>query len=486
MTSDTIHDISPAFTWQNTHADHLRHIADTDEYCYDDSVASSSTSTAAASRRYDWPTLKDAIKYRINECLEQELAESQDLLLHPAAALIPFMHEDGDNTHIVPSSSSHTAVGDDDEPASPSRARGPENHANGTPPNPSQRPYVPPADTQNFFPSKRQPVSTTTTPLTPAQVAAQRQILFSMLDDFDLQPPFTIQRVAELVLRPRQYYRSAHKWIAALKRCLAVTATRDAFPISPVQAPVGGRAVNGHAENNGQQAPDMTELEMDRLDGLPPAATADETMAAAATTRPRSSHNASINDPLFSPIPFLVKHETAASANGDHMDVTDNIPDLELGGADRTQAQMPGTDSTPRELVDFSSPPRSNSSGSMAAPPSAAVKSAADQDMAASEGPTATVAERVDEEMPSQSSDAQAGKSAHAPRPVPTSTGTADLGIPDGQVDEMDNPAHQMHPLSFTTTPAPVAAEDPTPPDAADDDSPRHTKRRKSVASIHD
>ena len=89
------------------------------------------------------------------------------------------------------------------------------------------------------------------------------------------------------------------------------------------------------------------------------------------------------------------------------------------------------------------------------------------------------------------------------PDPTPTSTSTSastlastePLGVPDGEVDEIDNPTHTVHPLTSTTTPVDQHTEspdaqpnlNPNPNDADDaDDGSRSTKRRKSVASLPD
>ncbi len=157
------------------------------------------------------------------------------------------------------------------------------------------------------------------------------------------------------------HYRSGAKWVGALKRCLSVTATRDAFPISPVLPPVGGSAlVNGNHDGEGEDvggsatsASDMSEVEMDRMDGLPPSSSSSSGRARSESVGSNASHT----EPLFSPIPFIVRdengmltHHPNATANtggasqgkeageegGEGM-VIDQIPDLELGGADRTQ-----------------------------------------------------------------------------------------------------------------------------------------------------
>lgn len=401
-------------------------------------------------------------------------------------------------------------------------------------------PYVSAADAQNFYPSKRPLTSTNVSPLTPDQITAETRTLYSMLDDFDVQPPFTIQRLCELIVSPTTHYNSGAKWISALKRCLSVTATRDAFPISPVQAPVGLVGVNG---THDEPAADLSELDMDRMDGLPPS-------SASVGGRSRSSSVGSNahSEPLFSPIPFIVRDENGqmthpsvagaaatgatqqgqegADANGVEAALMDPIPDLELEGADRTQDM----DTLPKEVVDVA--PSTSTSASTAGGPvesntegqqedeAMAESDSADPSTSAATSSSATTADlgesvaaavEASTVTPSTGSSTTAPASTPASTSAPTSAPTSEpLGVPDGEVDEIDNPSQTVHPLTSTTTSTtttsstpsddtPASESSPTEPeltnpqkeetndvDDAAVDNPRSSKRRKSVASIHD
>jgi serine/threonine-protein phosphatase 4 regulatory subunit 2 len=64
------------------------------------------------------------------------------------------------------------------------------------------------------------------------------------------RPPFTIQRICELCLRPTQHYNSVGKYIRAVEKALLVTSTNDAFPpasptTSTVLPGVSGAALIG-------------------------------------------------------------------------------------------------------------------------------------------------------------------------------------------------------------------------------------------------
>ncbi|SJX60495.1 uncharacterized protein SRS1_10118 [Sporisorium reilianum f. sp. reilianum] len=543
MTLTQPNDISPTFEWKPEYLAQLQHIADTDEFqSHDDHHPPPSS---IPSGTYDWTLLKEAIKYRIQECLREEFGQAQGargLDLHPAAALMPWVEPGSDmevtwhranmgllcaevegdgeevgkaekaeqgsqaaggdeamtseaevatsataasaaaetdtaptepaTDHAQTNGTSATAT-DDDSPSETqytylSRFHSNPEHHNRTFTHP---PFVHRADVQNFYPSKRPP-SSTPAALTPAERTTYTSTLFSMLEDFDVQPPFTIQRLCELVVAPTAHYSTAHKWVAALKRCLSVTATRDAFPISPVQAPVGVVGVNGHSEDEVA----VSEVDMDRMDGLPPA------------TRSRSASvgsNASA-EPLFSPIPFILRDENGRqSGEGDHVVVTDQIPDLEPGSADRTHA----AEALPKEVVDVAPPAATAHDDEKENSEPMQQDSPAQPTAAASAD---TVAAAVE------------ASTSSAPAPAPATAGVAAASepqglLPAGAVDELDNPTQTVNPLTATTTTTsetqPAAAQQSgaqTEPRQEEEesgepeDAQRSSKRRKSVASLHD
>lgn len=599
MTSDTLHDLAATFQWSPSYLAQLQHIADTDDFIHEDDVhhqqqLSSSSSAAGASSSppatqhpgaYDWPVLKDAIKYRIRSCLQESFGSDREMVLHPATKLMPYMEpgeelevtwqkadcgmlcekqnekeEDkaeglampsasvaqgetngasasatekeaavmdtevvdaaekaADETQNVTSDSGSPVAsaaaqdGDASSPSSDTAVYTYRQNSSSSDPTLTHPPFVHRADITNFYPPKR-PLptapSTTIQPLSPMAIATHIRTLFSMLDDFDVQPPFTIQRLCELVVAPTAHYNSALKWISALKRCLSVTATRDAFPISPVQAAVELVPNGTHSGEN--VVADISELEMDRIDGLPPS-------SASGGVRSRSSSvgsNASVAEPLFSPIPFIVRDEngqTTSSGDGgtaaagqqretnamasdlqgvDRRVLMDQTPDMELGGADRTQIG----DRLPNEIVDVG--PARNARVADGA--NATVKP---QEHEAQQD--AVMPECSDDPMQHTATTdavtaAVQASSCSTATPVSASAATCEpLGVPDGQVDEIDNPTFTLNPLTSTTNAAPSAsvATSTTPSsqpvsgsqDVQDDqDTPRSTKRRKSVASVHD
>ncbi|PCH38026.1 hypothetical protein WOLCODRAFT_114666 [Wolfiporia cocos MD-104 SS10] len=99
------------------------------------------------------------------------------------------------------------------------------------------------------FPSRpRDPSNPNEAPkniLTEQEAADFKQSIFAQLDEFEQSPPFTIQRLCELCLRPTEHYKFLGKYLRAVEKTLLVTSTWDAFPISQEQA--NGQPAIGHA-----------------------------------------------------------------------------------------------------------------------------------------------------------------------------------------------------------------------------------------------
>ncbi|KAJ7285705.1 PPP4R2-domain-containing protein [Mycena rebaudengoi] len=114
------------------------------------------------------------------------------------------------------------------------------------------------------FPPRKAVLPTPISYMNEEQANELRDAIFTLLDQFDSNPPFTIQRVCELCLYPKQHYSSVGKYLRAVEKALLVTSTWDSFP-------------------------PLTEKERD---------TTVRTMASIGSTSAPAT-------PLFSPIPFL-------------------------------------------------------------------------------------------------------------------------------------------------------------------------------------
>ncbi|EIW85049.1 hypothetical protein CONPUDRAFT_69976 [Coniophora puteana RWD-64-598 SS2] len=67
--------------------------------------------------------------------------------------------------------------------------------------------------------------------------------LYERLHDFEDNPPFTIQRICELCIRPKDHYKAVGKYLRAVERTLLVTSTWNSFPVDhgdagPVTIPI--------------------------------------------------------------------------------------------------------------------------------------------------------------------------------------------------------------------------------------------------------
>lgn len=329
------------------------------------------------------------------------------------------------------------------------------------------------ADIQAFFPSKRRARpewggSWGKRLDTKHDVERERRILFSMLEDFEGQPPFTIQRLSELILRPTEHHHTLAKYVSAIKRLLSVTATRDAFPAfsSEEEETLTASAISGETINGNGNA-----------------ATASLFRSRSGTPVPGSPSTA----PLFSPIPFLMKsgdEGMPGQASGvDGMSMEDgDMPGMELGGADRTSengVEMAkrsgagaGTGTSGRAMVEMN-----GSSTNEAEKHVAFIQSASES------------TPPLSAQLPIQNSDvtnAGNGPSSNTP-----------LGVPSGMVDELDQLGQkhgQLPPVdsgslvggakAFTSTTSTLSKEQSDETSPIEDDSIRALKRVKSERDL--
>ncbi len=268
-------------------------------------------------------------------------------------------------------------------------------------------------------------------------------------------PPFTIQRLCEQILDPHKHYTSLPKFVAAVKRTLSVTAGKCEFLRDA-----------GEDEESRDQLENSMDLDLahgSTANG--PASEAASSLNGSATPRPSSSRrssNASLHEPLWSPIPFLVRQEQEELEAASNKSQTSATGETSLLDADQEMAA--GTPSH--------DDPSAATSSSMT--PSAA----------------STIAAAVH--------DASApGKAAPAEPVAATAQPMQPLGVPDGRVDELDDTAlrgktkggHpgqdvEMHPISSTTSSrsSPSALPEAQAAAPTDEDLLRDTKRSRSDA----
>ncbi|EGN95362.1 hypothetical protein SERLA73DRAFT_186278 [Serpula lacrymans var. lacrymans S7.3] len=250
---DGAYHISPNFEWKADYDAVLDGIATTDVV------------------HTEWTTLRDIIKYKINQ-----------------------------NTGLFPSNADQLMA-----PIVPSQ-----NYADID----SGNLKLPP------FPPRRRnelnPVEVPKVHLNQQETNEMKSYIFKQLHEFDETPPFTIQRLCELCLQPKQHYRALGKYLRAVEKTLLVTSSWNSFPIE--------------SNNNG---PNTTSIS---LSG---------TIRTVPTT------------PLFSPIPFL--HDdarrsksrspppsplalNAMEAGGPVESLTEGMPQRALGLVDELDDPNPG------------------------------------------------------------------------------------------------------------------------------------------------
>ncbi|KAJ7685052.1 PPP4R2-domain-containing protein [Mycena polygramma] len=80
------------------------------------------------------------------------------------------------------------------------------------------------------FPLRKSVVPPPANYMTAQEAAEMKGFVFELLDQWDSSPPFTIQRICELCLHPKQHYNSVGKYLRAVEKSLLVTSTYASFP----------------------------------------------------------------------------------------------------------------------------------------------------------------------------------------------------------------------------------------------------------------
>ncbi|KAK0657694.1 hypothetical protein B0T16DRAFT_402332 [Cercophora newfieldiana] len=88
-------------------------------------------------------------------------------------------------------------------------------------------------------PQPELPLGTLPTPV----AALLSEVTSTLTLNFTTYPPHTIQRLAELVLRPRQHYRSVVSYLHALDRVVHVTSGANIYPLPPAVPDMGAMSV---------------------------------------------------------------------------------------------------------------------------------------------------------------------------------------------------------------------------------------------------
>lgn len=141
--------------------------------------------------------------------------------------------------------------------------------------NPSSLPVSTPAATVATVTGITQP------PVVPGSLpgpiaALLDEITSAIIDNFSDYPPHTIQRLAELVLKPKQHYRTLTAYLHALDRVVHVTSGNNIYPLPPAVMDMsenpplsnGVRGSNGSASNIAADTSLRSEEALDNDDAL--------------------------------------------------------------------------------------------------------------------------------------------------------------------------------------------------------------------------
>ncbi|KAK3335316.1 hypothetical protein B0T19DRAFT_406057 [Cercophora scortea] len=209
-----------------------------------------------------WPTLLQVVVSRIEKIAHTEfpiprIPQPQPPVRPPSPRfLAPLPSSDP----IEPPSSSDTT---------PSSQETNKENAKPSPSRPAAPPAAAPSSSATTLPSSSAPTALASSqpePLLPSTLPAPiaallTEILHLLTNDFARYPPHTIQRLAELVLRPRQHYRSLVAYLHALDRVVHVTSGANIYPLPPAipdlsamsllaNGGAGGLSINSAAANN--------------------------------------------------------------------------------------------------------------------------------------------------------------------------------------------------------------------------------------------
>ncbi|KAK4241814.1 hypothetical protein C8A03DRAFT_29980 [Achaetomium macrosporum] len=141
-----------------------------------------------------------------------------------------------DQTNPSPTSSQGTDK-ENAKPSSPSAAR---NAGTSTNAGPASSTTAAPSS-QSGASAQQQPPGTA--PLPKPIVDMLDEVLSVLRTNFSQYPPHTIQRLAELVLRPREHYRNVVPYLHALDRVVHVTSGANTYPLPPALPDIGAMSL---------------------------------------------------------------------------------------------------------------------------------------------------------------------------------------------------------------------------------------------------
>ncbi|WYZ44374.1 hypothetical protein EsH8_VII_000810 [Colletotrichum jinshuiense] len=133
----------------------------------------------------------------------------------------------------------------------------------------------------------------------PAQIEAMLIEINAILSTFPKYPPHTIQRLAELVLEPRRYYRQLASYLHAVDRVVHVTSGANTYPLPPAIPDMSTMTLLSNGSANGQDSLAMSVAWSNSTNSVASTVGTDEALGGA----------------LLTPIPWLTRRPSPGSAS---------------------------------------------------------------------------------------------------------------------------------------------------------------------------
>lgn len=165
--------------------------------------------------------------------------------------------------------------------------------------------------------------------LPPQIVAMIAEINGVLNDSFHTYPPHTIQRLAELILRPRQHYKSLPSYLHAVDRVVHVTSGNNTYPLPPAIPDMSSMSLGGP---NGVM--DQGQQQQHHHENGP----SDTSMAWVSTSNGNAiGSDEALGGALLTPIPWL-QRRSSGNRDGD-------------GGSESGESSTLGSDGGPSPLA---------------------------------------------------------------------------------------------------------------------------------------
>ncbi|KAI0435033.1 hypothetical protein F5Y09DRAFT_158819 [Xylaria sp. FL1042] len=211
-----------------------------------------------------WPTLLSRVTARIEKIVHEEFPIPKLPPPPPPPQLLS-------SAATIPSSMPRAPDSDLSENFLAPLSSSPADHHTSSPPsdtNKENNPVIPPPPQhhqhhqqhhqQTTAPAPSAPV--TSAPLPPGALPPQLDLMLSditshLKSTFPTYPPHTIQRISELVIHPKQHYRSLTTYLHALDRVVRVTSGLNVYPLPSTHAEIPTNLANGVLDLSSRPSP---------------------------------------------------------------------------------------------------------------------------------------------------------------------------------------------------------------------------------------